>query len=167
MNIITNEKPQIGGAGTGIGFKDVRGDLDQFVGSQVNRLETGTAYAQGAVGEVGRRIGEAKTGAQQIVTVLTPEIIEKGTAKLMNSSLVKSLPKYPLTDIIKPASKYNTFYKIIFLILFFIVFLKVIINIFKFFGIDIIDLYSYLGWFIFLMIILIFIPHDYSTLKLN
>jgi len=64
-------------------------------------------------------------------------------------------------------AKYNTFYKIILLVLFFVVFLKVIINIFRFFGIDIIDLYSYMGWFIFFMIILIFIPHDYTTLKLN
>jgi hypothetical protein len=73
----------------------------------------------------------------------------------------------PATKLLEPATKYNTFYKIIVLFLFFTVFLKVIINIFKFFGIDIIDLFSYMGWFVFLLIILIFIPHDYSTLKLN
>ena len=73
----------------------------------------------------------------------------------------------PASRLLEPATKYNTFYKIIVLFLFFTVFLKVIINIFKFFGIDIIDLFSYMGWFVFLLIILIFIPHDYSTLKLN
>lgn len=73
----------------------------------------------------------------------------------------------PASRLLKPATKYNTFYKIIVLFLFFTVFLKVIMNIFKFFGIDIIDLFSYMGWFVFLLIILIFIPHDYSTLKLN
>ena len=102
------------------------------------------------------------------VTKATTSDIRSGLGKA-GAIIMASTPNLitPASRILTPKSKYNTFYKIILLVLFFSVFLKVIINIFTFFGIDIVDLYSYMGWVIFLLLILNFIPHDYSTLKLN
>lgn len=144
-----NINPQIGGA-----VRDVRGSV----------LETSKALT-GAISTTGRILSDSSSFTKDIINErLTNVGIGAGVAKIasMGTGTITST-----TNMLKPATKYNTFYKVIVLVLFFTVFLKVIINIFRFFGIDIIDLYSYMGWVIFLLIVLIFIPHDYSTLKLN
>lgn len=144
-----NVNPQIGG-----GERDVRGTVQEVQKGVIS-----------AVGQMGTTLGQTVDASQRIMGqgsgLVKSGFLAAGTAAL---SLI---PPHPSVEIIKPMSKYNTFYKVILLVLFFTIFLNVIINIFKFFGIDIIDIYSYLGWFIFLMIILIFVPHNYSTLKLN
>ena len=140
---------------------NTRGYFGQRINNATSLISSAGTTASGltslAIGKTGDGVGVVMSGAKFV-----------GEGGIKAAVAVGSiLPSVPGGEIIKPMSKYNTFYKVIVLVLFFTVFLKVIINIFRFFGIDIIDIYSYLGWFVFLMIILIFIPHDYSTLKLN
>ena len=151
-----NVNPQIGGV------ISVRDKLQGSIGATVERAGLGAA---GVAGMVQRRTSELTTGMGQGLGsgAAAAAAAISGAAALGRMAI----PLHPSTELIKPMGKYNTFYKIIVLVLFLTIFLKVIINIFKFFGIDIIDLYSYSGWIVFLLIILVFIPHDYSTLKLN
>jgi hypothetical protein len=148
-----NVNPQIGGVFS------VRDKLHDSITAAAERAGSGAA---GVAGMVQRGASELTTGMGQG--------LGSGAAAAISGAAVlgrMAIPLHPSSEIIKPMGKYNTFYKIIILVLFFTIFLKVIINIFSFFGIDIIDVYSYMGWMIFLLLILIFIPHDYSTLKLN
>ena len=164
MNIL-NEKPQIGG----VGFKDPHGVLSKVAGNTLKLVKDTGEYGIGGVSASKRILTTGlsdtsiaiSSGASRAATTIG----EKG--KMVSTEMGKVLPHIPVSNMIKAGSKYNTFYKLIILVLFFTIFLKVIIDIFRFFGIDIIDIYSYMGWIIFLMIILFFIPHDYSTLKLN
>jgi hypothetical protein len=143
----------------------ITGNTRGYFGQKINNATslassvgtTASGLTSLAIGRTGEGVGVVMSGAKFV-----------GEGGLKAAAAVGTMiPSAPGSEIIKPMSKYNTFYKVIILVLFFTVFIKVIINIFRFFGIDIIDIYSYLGWFVFLMIILIFIPHDYSTLKLN
>jgi hypothetical protein len=150
-----NINPQMGGE-----VRDIRG-TSESAQKLVKTTALKVASDIGSSAEVVRRVaGESVSGVKQTIGSAATS-----GARLVGS-VVSAIP-HPSVDLIKPVGKYNTFYKIIVLFLFLTVFLKVIINIFRFFGIDIIDLYSYMGWVVFLLIILIFIPHDYSTLKLN
>jgi hypothetical protein len=155
----TLEGAILGGATTGPTITgNTRGYFDKKIDNTGKLFSSVGTAASGYTGLAIGKIGEGTMSGAKIVT-------DGGLKAAV--AVGSMLPSVPGGEIIKPMSKYNTFYKVIVLVLFFTVFLKVIINIFRFFGIDIIDIYSYLGWFVFLMIILIFIPHDYSTLKLN
>jgi hypothetical protein len=114
------------------------------------------------MGKAGESYDYVKSGAVSGIST-----VGKGLYSMAKTTASAGVITPPSMKTIKSIGKYNTFYKLIFLVVFFVIFLKVIINIFRFFGIDLIDLYSYMGWVIFLMIIMVFIPHDYSTLKLN
>ena len=149
-----NVNPKIGGATIEPGtFLNKVGVISTRVGDTAHKLGLHTAASFQEASDMRKQssayVVDKLTKASGLLMATTPDLIT------------------PASRLLKPATKYNTFYKIIVLFLFFTVFLKVIMNIFKFFGIDIIDLFSYMGWFVFLIIILIFIPHDYSTLKLN
>jgi hypothetical protein len=60
----------------------------------------------------------------------------------------------------------NPAIKLILLIGFFIFFYKVMYNICIFFGVDQIVLLMYMGWLAFLLIVLTFLPYDYSSVEL-
>ena len=164
MNII-NEKPQIGG----VGINELRSKINRGVGSAADATLKTAEYGTDAT-----KFGLARTrvGISGISTVVS-SVASSGATTIAQGAgraateIGKNLPRIPVGNMIKTASKYNTFYKLIILVVFFIIFFRVIIDIFRFFGIDIIDIYSYMGWIMFLLIILFFIPHDYSTLKLN
>jgi hypothetical protein len=166
MNIL-NEKPQIGGAR----INDLSGKISRGVGSAATAVFKKAEYGVDAGTFLTERATQgaidARSGVKRFVSEVTPEQTGVLLKKIPNLNLRDNLPHIPVSNMIKAGSKYNTFYKLIILVVFFTIFLKVIINIFRFFGIDIIDIYSYMGWIIFLLIILFFIPHDYSTLKLN
>ena len=140
---------------------NIRGSIDKKI-SELGREFVQSSRMTSDIGKLGiGAVGSVSSGIASGAKLLGQGGIVAAT------SIGTTLPKIPGGELIKSASKYNTFYKLIVLVLFFTVFLKVIINIFRFFGIDIIDIYSYMGWVIFLSIILMFIPHNYSTLKLN
>jgi hypothetical protein len=163
MNIITNEKPQIGGQ---IGFKDPQGDLYRLAEKAKDIVKQKGEYGMAATQfGIDRGRGGLSDASTAISTRASSAATFIGETGMKTATTIST--HTPVGNMIKAGSKYNTFYKLLILVLFFTIFLKVIINIFRFFGIDIIDIYSYMGWIIFLLIILFFIPHDYSTLKLN
>ena len=70
------------------------------------------------------------------------------------------------TNVESVKQSYNPLIKIFWFSIFCAVLLKPIYNIFLFFGFDLITILLYMGWFIFLLLILMFIPQQYSNINL-
>jgi hypothetical protein len=77
-----------------------------------------------------------------------------------------STPSDDSTNVASVKQSYNPLVKIFWFSIFCAILLKPIYNIFLFFGFDLITILLYMGWFIFLILILMFIPQQYSNINL-